>query len=235
VSIAIVGTPITGNGATIANTGVTAGSLLTLQTAYFRAVSTLAAETVPTDSQGTWSTGAAGQPGHDTGQDVGASIFYQASVAAGTHTVTPEANGSKQLCLTEWSGATSTPLDGTANAHTDTFTGASQVTGTTATLAQSDELVLIVNCVGAQTGLADIAYTDPVSGFTTLQKTVNDLSSVALFAAYKQAGATTAQSATFNWVDSEPNQYSGAAIATFKASAAAGGNVLMGRSIWMTA
>ena len=225
MSIAIVGAAVTGNGATIAKASVTAGSLLTLQTAYFRSISTLAAETVPTDSQGTWSTGAAGQPGLDSSHDAGASIFYQANVAAGTHTVTPQANPSKQLCLTEWSGATSTPLDGTANAHTDSFSGASQVTGTTATLAQSDELVLIVNCVAAQTGITDIAYTDPVSGFTTLQKTVNDLTSVALFAAYKQAGATTAQSATFNWVDSEPNQFCAGAIATFKATAAAGGDV----------
>jgi hypothetical protein len=229
VSIAIVGAAVTGNGATIAKASVTAGSLLTLQTAYFRNPSTGLAEAIPTDSQGTWSTASAGVPGIASGLDSAGSIFYQANVAAGTHTVTPQANNSKNCTLVEWSGATTTPLDGSANAATNSFSGTSQVTGTTATTAQADELSLTALGLAAAGGAADVGFTDPVSGYTTLQKQSNDLTDIAAFHAYKILVATGTQSATFNWTDTEAAQFCGAAIATFKASAAAGGNVLMGQ------
>mgnify|MGYP000461560725 CR=1 FL=1 len=49
----------------------------------------------------------------------------------------------------------------------------------------------------------------------------DDASDVATFHAYKIVAATGTQSATFNWTDSEANQFAGANIATFKAAAAA--------------
>ena len=212
----------TGNGATVALTSVAAGNLLTLHDSYFRAVSTGASESAPTDTQGTWSVAQAGVPGIEVplGYDCGSGIFYQANVAAGTHTVTPQTTFAHNATLAEWSGiATSTPFDVGANAKTNNSSFTSQVTGTTATTAQADELVLISLGLAAPTGVADVGFTDPVTGFTTLQKVINDASDVGTFHAYKIVAATGTQSATFNWTDSEANQFAGANIATFKAAA----------------
>ena len=218
----------TGNGATIALTSVASGSLLTLQDSFFRATTTGAGETVPTDTQGTWSIAQNGAPGNDTNSDGGSGIFYQANVAAGTHTVTPQANSGHNATLAEWAGiSTTTPFDVGANARTVNSSITSQVTGTTATTAQADELVLITLGLGATVGSANVGFTDPVSGFTSLQVNPNDSSDLATFHAYKVVAATGTQSATFNWTDSETGQYCGANIATFKA-AAAGGDTLMG-------
>jgi len=223
MTITIVGSAITGNGATIAKASVTAGSLLTLQTAYYRTATTGLAEPVPTDSQGTWSIGSSGVPGLPSGgTDAGASIFYQANVASGTHTVTPQAASGKNLTLIEWDNATTTPLDVAANAKTDSFTGTSQVTGTTATTAQANELVLIALGLGCPVGVSDVGFTNPVSGFTTSQIISNDFSDMGTFHAYKNVTNTGTQSATFNWTDTEAGQGSGAAIATFKDVTAGG-------------
>mgnify|MGYP000432118435 CR=1 FL=1 len=218
----------TGNGATVALTSVASGSLLTLQDSYYRAGGSGAGETVPTDTQGTWSTASSGTPGIALSQDGGTGIFYQANVASGTHTVTPQANTVHNSTLAEWAGiATSTPFDVGANAKTNASTFTSQVTGTTATTAQADELVLIALSLGAAVGVSNVGFTNPVSGFTSLHVNPNDSTSIATFHAYKVVAATGTQAATFNWTDGEANQYAGANIATFKA-AAAGGDTLMG-------
>jgi hypothetical protein len=218
VAIALVQS-ITGNGATLTLNGVASGNLLTLQDSYFRGTSTGIAEAVPTDTNGTWSVASAGVPGIFSGKDNGSGIFYQAAVAAGTHTVTPQANSDHNATLCEWSGAISSPLDVAANASTNAFTGTSQVTGTTAATAQNDEISLIVLGLAANIGVTDVGFTDPVSGYTTIQKVSNDLTTVATFHAYKVLTAAGAQSATFNWTDTEADQFCGAAIATFKAAA----------------
>jgi hypothetical protein len=225
---------VTGNGASLTLNGVSSGSgvLLTFQDSYFRNPSTGTAETIPTDTQGTWSVassgvhGLAAVPSIDGG--AGAGIFYQANAVAGTHVVTPQANTSHNATLCEWSGVdTGSPLDRSANAKTDSFAGTSQVTGTTAATVQQDELVLIALGLGASPGVSNAGLTDPVSGYTTQQKVVNTLSDVGAFHAYKIVSAISAQSATFNWTDTEANQYSAAAIATFKATAV---STLMGQA-----
>ena len=228
MSIAIVGAAVTGNGATIAKASVTAGSLLTLQTGFYRVGATGNPEAVPTDSQGTWSTASASAPGQNLAvtAECGASIFYQANVASGTHTVTVQTNAGKALTLAEWSGATSAPLDASANARTNAFPGTSQVTGTTATTVQADELSLIALGLQAPSGSSDVGFTDPVSGYTTLQKQSSDLGTTpAALHSYKILTSIGTQSATFNWTSTEVNQFCGGAIATFKATAAAGGDV----------
>ena len=120
----------TGNGATVALTSVAAGNLLTLHDSYFRAVSTGSSQGAPTDTQGTWSVAQAGVPGIEVplGYDCGSGIFYQANVAAGTHTVTPQSTFAHNATLAEWSGvATSTPFDVGANAKTNNSSFTSQV------------------------------------------------------------------------------------------------------------
>jgi hypothetical protein len=222
VAIALVQS-ITGNGATLTLNSVASLAHLTLKDSYFRNTGSSTAEAVPTDTQGTWLTGSSGTPGAYLAlQRAGAGIFYQPAVASGTHTVTPETNGAHNATFCEWSGvATSSPLDASADAKTDSFAGTSQVTGTTGATAQDDELVLIALGLACNSGTTDVVFTDPVSGHTTLQKVVNDVSDIATFHAYKIISATGAQSATFNWTDTEIQQYCGAAIATFKAAQSA--------------
>jgi hypothetical protein len=211
---------VTGNGASLTLNGVASQALLTFFDSYFRSTTGLA-EPVPTDTQGTWSIGSSGVPGIQTGgSDTGTGIFYQAAAASGTHTVTPQANADHNATMCEWSGiATSLPLDASANAKTDVATPVqTQVTGTTGFTVQANELILISVGIGGVPGLADIALTDPVPGFTTLQKVSNDASNVGAFHAYKIVSATGTQSATFNWVDGTSSTFCGAAIATFKAA-----------------
>jgi hypothetical protein len=166
---------ITSGGTTITLNGVVAGNLLTLQDSYFRSSGTGLAETAPTDTQGTWSTASAGVPGVNATFESGCGIFYQANVAAGTHTVTPQGNSNNNTTLCEWSGiSTSSPADASASSKTDSGGQTSQVTGTTGTTAQADELVLIALGLAASGGSADVGFTDPVTGFTTQQKISND-------------------------------------------------------------
>jgi len=210
----------TGTGTTIALNSVTAGALLTLQTSYFRNTGTGAAETTPTDTQGTWSALQAPTPAGFSGggQDVGDSIFFQKNVASGTHTVTPQNNTIRKLSLTEWGSAdTTTPNDASNHGETSDTSHTSRTTNATGVLASSDELVLI-NCgIGATGGAADIGWTDPVSGYTTLQKVVNSASDLACLHAWKTVSSNGSITATFNWTDNS-SATSQATIGTFQAS-----------------
>lgn len=218
---------VTGAGPTLTLNGVAAGNLLVLNTTYYRGAGSHAAEAIPTDTNGTWSVARADVPALFTGgtsDDIGTSIFYVQNAASGTHTVTPEANTKIHCTLTEYSGVvTAGSLDTSASGKTENTTHTSRTTGTTATTSQADELVVIGHGMVAGTGASNVGYTDPVSGFTTLQKVVDDATDVATFHAFKIISSTGTQSATFDWTASESTMSSQAVIATFKASAAAGG------------
>lgn len=213
----------TGNGATIVLNGVATGNCLILQTSYFRSTSTAAAETTPTDSNGTFAVGIAATPAVWTGKDTGASIFYESNTASGTHTVTPQANSSHVQSLVEYSGLiTSSPLD-QATSNKSSADHTTLDTGTTGTTAQNDELVIIGHGLAAAGGSADVGYTDPVSGFTTVYRQPDDATSVAALQAYQVISAIGTQTATFNWTAHESDMASQAVIATFKAQAGGGG------------
>lgn len=226
MSIALVQSA-TGKGASVTLTGVAAGNTLILLSSYFRDVSSGVAMVAPTDTQGTWSVAASGVPGVANSTDCGTGIFYQGNVASGTHTVTPQSTFDRVHTLAEFSGLTSAPFDVGATAKTDNSSFTSQVTGTTATTGQADELVVISLGLACSVGVNDVGFTDPVSGFTTLQKVTNDASDVATMHAYKTINAIGNQSATFNWTDNESGQFAGAAIATFKAALANVRNLLL--------
>ena len=221
---------ISGNGATITLNGVTAGNLLTLQTSYFRGSGTGAAETTPTDTNGTWAVAVAPACAEFSGGsvDVGASIFYCKNAASGTHTVTPQANSGHWQTLVEWSGMdTTAPLDVSTHSETSASAHTSRSTGTTAATAQNDELVLIGCAVGASGGANPLGNagttfgSPPVSGFTDLKTVNNDLTDIATQHEYKIVAATGTQSATFTWTASEAAMASQGVIATFKAAAGA--------------
>lgn len=222
----------TGAGATIELTGVAAGSMLTFEWSIFQAFAGTQGGP-PTDTNGTFVLAVA-PTGFDygIGNGVACGIWYQANAASGTHTVTPPATADGlNMSLVEWAGvATSTPLDVTASAQTSD-TGTSQATGTTATTAQADELVMIGLGMAAPVGNSDVGFTDPVTGFTTIHKVVDNLTDIGTFHAFKVVSSVGTQAATFNWTHSEANQGRQAVIATFKA-AAAGGRTTKNTRAW---
>lgn len=211
---------VTGSGATLVLTG-TAGNTLIFVDSLFRNPSTGVPEAIPADSNGTFIVSRAGVPATFSGADLGLGIWHQDNILGGTHTVTP-GTGHSNAVLMEFSGLTSISLDQVNDAKTNSGSQTSQVTGTTPTTTVADELVVIGLGLGAAVGVADVGFTDPVSGFLTTLKVSNDATSVAAFCAYKIISATGTQAATFNWTDNEANQGSHAAIATFKAAATAG-------------
>jgi len=221
MAITVVQSVTAGSG-TLTLNGVAAGNTLLFFQSFFRNVSTGAGLTAPTDTNGTFSTSSAGTPATFGGHDVGIGLFHQYNVASGTHTVTPNATSDWNATLIEVSGlVTASALDVTTNAKTDSSAHTSQVTGTTASTAQSSELVIIGCTLGASTGASDVGWTDPVSGFTTLFKVSDDSIDVATFHAYKTISSIGTQSATFNWTNNDASNASHAAIATYKAYAEA--------------
>lgn len=207
---------VTGSGATLVLNGVAAGNAVFIVDSYFRNISTGIGEAIPTDTNGTFLAASADAPFVLNATDVGVGIFYQQNVAAGTHTVTPQANSFHNTTLVEFSGLSISGLfDVAKSAGTAGFAGTSQVTGTTLATAQADELSLIALGLAAATGSANVGLTDPVASYTTLLLAQDDLTTVAAQHAYRVLTATGTQSATFNWTDTESSQFCMGCIATF--------------------
>lgn len=214
---------VTGTGNLTLN-GVVSGNALVACHSLFRGSAATTALAVPTDTGGTFVGGISG-----IGALLNASanvaiqgVFYEGNAATGTHTLTfADAGGNRTLC--EFSGmATASILDVNASAKTDNSNITSQVTGTTGTTAQADELIVIALSLAAPGGVSDVGYTNPVPGFTNLNVVPNDLSDIATYHAYKIVSATGTQGATLNWNSSEASMGAHAAIAAFKAVAGGG-------------
>jgi hypothetical protein len=212
---------------TLTLNNVAAGNLLVFTQIFYRTTSNGAAGLVPTDTNGTFLIASAGTPAVLGGtQDLGIAISYEANAASGTHTIT---NGT--LGENDWEGSlaeysfivTSSALDQHTNSKTDSSTHLSQATGTTGTTTSGKELVVIGIALGASTGVTDVGWTDPVSGFTTVYKQSNDATHLGILQAYRVVSLTGTQAATFNWTDNESSNASAAAIATFIGISGGGG------------
>jgi hypothetical protein len=108
--------------------------------------------------------------------------------------------------------ATSAALDSTATAQ---GTGGSPQSGTSATLAQADEVVIVAGAFA--TGDTSTAITAEV-GYTELQASTNDDTSQAGECDYKIVAATTAEACT--WTVNAAANASRCCLATFKGAAA---------------
>ena len=213
---------VTGTGNLTLN-GVAAGNLLVAMQSSYRGSTTTTAIAVPTDTGGTFVGGISGVGAvfAATNDTAIQGIFYEVNASSGTHTVTFELNCGNNKTLSEFSGmATASVLDVSQPALTSHSDITSQVTGTTGTTAQADELIIIALALAAPGGANPVGFTNPVSGFTTLNVVQNDLSDIATFHAYKIVSATGTQTATFNWTSHESNMGAHAAIAAFKGTAA---------------
>ena len=199
--------------------GVTSGNTLVAFQSSHRPNSSTTAIAVPTDTNGTFVGGIAGVGAtFNAGTAVSITgIFYEVNAAAGTHTVTFEANNSNNKTLCEFSGMNiADVLDVSANARISNSDITSQVTGTTGTTTQNDELVVISLSLAATVGSADVGYTNPVSGFTNLNVVPNDASDIATYHAFKIVSVMGTQSATYNWTSHETSMAAHAAVAAFK-------------------
>lgn len=224
---------VTGNGATVVLNGCVAANALIYQSSYFRSPKTGAGEATPTDSNGTFTLSSAGTPAlfSSGADDVGVGIFHQQNINAGTHTVTPQANSDHKVSVAEYSGLATSGLfvaGSSANSTTADNVGlVTQGTGTTSTAASAGDLAVINVSVAGSPGSATMGFTDPVSGYTTLQVANDDATSIGALHGFQVLGSGGTKSATFNWSDSGSTRAAHGAIATFVASGVAAADILI--------
>jgi len=212
--------------------GVAAGNFLAAIQSYYRGSTTGIAPSTPTDTNGTFSIAKAPTPllvtfgGGD--QDIGTALWYEENAASGTHTVTFQTVTSGDVTVAEFSGlATSSSLDNVGNNAQAEDAGTSQVTGTSGTTAQADELAIIGITMGAAGGSGDVGWTDPPTNHIKIGTSIwaNDFSGLAGLHAYRILTSVGTYSGTFNWTYSELEQGRQALIQMFKAAAAGGAGV----------
>jgi hypothetical protein len=148
----------------------------------------------------------------------GSAIYAALNISSSaTFTVTMDLAATSahlHIACMEFSGlAASAALDKTA---TSTATGSSPTSGNSGTLAQADELVLVVACLGTGDSTTSISAE---AGYTQLAEEPNDVASQAGEADYKIVSATTAEECT--WTVASSASFVNACIATFKQAAAA--------------
>lgn len=219
---------------TIALTSVGAGNLLVLTSDYFDGTqATNATPATPTDSNGTVAVGIAPLSVLSLGGQMGCAIFYVANTASGTHTLTvnpfSHTNAySGFLTLTEYSGVvTSSPLDAAAIISADIENAGSTTTfntGTGATLAQADELIVAAISVTAGAGLSNAGLSTAATGYTQVSVQQDSSANVAGETAFKETAATTGQIATWTFTSDSTMRGVQASLVAFKV-ASGGGDV----------
>lgn len=203
-------------------TGVTAGNTLALVVGFTSVTVGAAARAAPTDSSGqTWSTAVApvsvGASGSETSQ---AAIYYLLNANSGTHNLSFTFSGVGQFCgytLVEFPACSAIDVTASNSGTTSVTTGN---TGTTGATAQANEAVLVcltTNTIGA--GLANAAFTDPPSGYTTLFSQQATNAHTGAQHSYLETSATGTQSATWTWTSGAQTSWM-AVIATFRLTAA---------------
>jgi hypothetical protein len=183
-----------------------------------------------TDNKGNSYSRSINQESQSGSDRFGAAIYAALNIASSaTFTVTMDLTATSAhlhlVCL-EFSGVeTSAALDKTA---VGTTTGGSPTSGNSGTLAQADELVLVVGCFATGDPTTAIAAE---AGYTQVAEEPDDGASQAGEADYKIVAATTAEECT--WTVANPSNVTNACLATFK-QAAAGGATVRPRSLTMT-
>lgn len=156
-------------------------------------------------------------------------IFYRVVQAGDSATVTftPSVSDAVAGGVLEYSGLTATPLDKTAS-NTTNSSATSIATGTTATTAQADELLIVV--VGPHAGNNHPwVLSSWTAGYTSQieePEGLNGASSAACHIGDRIVSATGTYAATGTW--SPASSDAGAAIATFRIAAAGGHTVAVG-------
>lgn len=228
-------TAAAGTSATPSLTGVTAGNCLILKCSYLDVnQATAAVPATPTDSNGTFAVASA--PACQSGSSVGCGspIFFVKNCNAGTHNVTfnPHAHAGAlyaEVSLEEWSGIdTAVALDkATSNGSSSAASTTTGNTGTTAALAQANELVVASLAISAGTGKANAGISTPASaGYTSLLVFQATDTAVGAEQSFKEASSTAGQIATWTWTTDASMQSWQGNIATFLETGGGGGSVM---------
>lgn len=207
--------------------GVTAGNCLILINDYYRSGNNSTANiATPTDSGGTLVATRAdtATPVVDqTANTFGVGIWYEKNCAAGTHNVSVSpgtGTSSNNAYLIEVSGLdTTAPLDVTAINSGGGSTTQSRTSGTTAAIAQTNSIAFAAVGMVSTVGQANIAITNPPTGYTTIYVENNSLVDVGAEFAYKNGLSAGTQSVTWSWTDATTSGSLGT-IAVFKDSGA---------------
>jgi hypothetical protein len=148
-------------------------------------------------------------------------IFYRVVLPADSATVTftPSVSDSVAAGVIEYAGlVTASVLDKTASANTGSST--SLATGTTATTAQANELLIVCGGPHNSTGGTPFTFTSWSAGYTNQVSQPNgvggNFANVGCFIGDQVVSATGAYAATVTWGTTAND--AGAAIATFKVS-----------------
>jgi hypothetical protein len=88
-----------------------------------------------------------------------------------------------------------------ANTSSATASVQTITSGTTGVVLGSHELEIIAVAVGSSVGTANIAITDPPSGYTSLLVSNNTASDIGAEQAYQINTSSGTQSATWSWTD----------------------------------
>lgn len=212
----------TGTSVNMTLTGVTAGKTLAVLIGSTSSAVGQASWGNPTDSAGqTWAKAVGPvSVGASSIEQSMAAIYYLLSANAGTHTLTFTVDASSYLTYTFVEMPTCTAVDQTQSSGGTTST-TSGSTGTTGTTTQADEIVLALlttNTSGA--GLANAAFTNPPSGYTSLYVENATNAHTGGQHSYLEVSATGTQSAAWTWTTGAQTSWQ-AVIATFKRAAAA--------------
>ena len=225
MALALVKSSTIGSGGPVASQATSfgtlpsAGNMIVVMISAWRAVPGANIASV-SDNQGNIYTKAIDRNGAGADTLCEASIWYCANIGSpsGTHTVTanPTAGSDNYINViaSEISGQnTSSPLDATTSAAISS-TG-DVATGTTATLAQADEIVFIVASVSASN--SNIAIDTPAT-YTRIGVNQDSTATIGFEASYKIVAATTAVTAQWSHDNTGQDEAAGV-IATFKAAA----------------
>jgi hypothetical protein len=210
-------------------TGVGAGNFLVSAVSILQASTTAQAAITPTDTQGTWTDVGSDALILDTPNGVrhGSMGAFQTNVASGSHTVTytfPNGVTYAELSVSEFSGmATASVLDLIAkNAEQPTATPLPVPSaGTTASLSQADELIVVAGEWFDATGSANKAISSPPSSYTALHAQQNSSTTVGAQHSYKIVASTSGVNVSWSWSGGGTDDDSAGLLMAFKAATAA--------------
>jgi len=176
-----------------------------------------AATSAPPTISGGWSTALnpnGTTAAADSGWSEGVTVFYKVNSAGGTEsaTVTFPNVCYGGITITEYSNVATTSAVRETNSSIVSSTTTSAVSGTTAGAADTGDLVVVAVAGGART-FTTITFTDPPSGYTSLNYATDANSTCPGEIAYKIASGAGAQSAS--WTIGTASSYAGG-IAVFK-------------------
>lgn len=209
-------------------TGVTAGNTLVATVAICSQPNTVPTAAIPTPSGWTAAVAPTGPTSVDSYKP-SCAIFYKASAASGTHTLslpTLPTDTYGEVTISEWSGLdASAPLDVTASSVVDSSgVGGGTVSagaGTTAATSAAGGVLIVLGSTG---GAGSLYLAPPNTGYTTIDTEPNPNTHLTYGSAYKLLSGSGTQTAGWTW---SGNANHVGLQAAFKNASGGGGDVTL--------